>query len=326
MSKEVKWLAFAFQIQPDGRSVELDESRCQEALDSGAGLVWLHLDLQAPEARRWLQRDSHLDPMETEALMAEATRPRLSLLPHGVLMNLRGLNARSQHEMTETISVRCWFEENRVITASRFPLQALEKLAEMARAGHQLQSAGAIASYLIDILVEDIGTYVDGLEEELDTLVEQIDSAPEDVVREAIHRLQRQAILLRRFIAPQQLALGKFSESEISWLTPRSRRRTMEAANEISRLVEVLNFVWERAQIIREDLQMRSTGETNRRLYLLSILSAIFLPLSFVTGLLGVNVGGIPGAESHQAFAVLCLLIAMLAMAFGWWLKRSRWF
>ena len=325
MSQDATGLAHVFLIQPNGSVTTLSQDQIPSSPHSDA-LLWLHLDLRHSDAQDWLEQGSGLDRLETDALLAEATRPRFTLLPHGMLLNLRGLDSIESQETDDTVSVRCWFEEHRVITASRSPSRAVSNLALLMKEGGHLQNASGLASFLAEFLVEDIGHYVDSLEEELDALSEKVEVDSIDTVRDAIHHIQRNAIALRRYIAPQQLALSQFAESEIEWLSERARRRLMESANEVARLVEALNFIWERARITHDDIQIRSGSETNRRLYLLSILSAIFLPLTFVTGLLGVNVGGIPGASAENAFWILCVLMLVLACGFGFWMRKSRWF
>jgi len=60
-------------------------------------------------------------------------------------------------------------------------------------------------------------------------------------------------------------------------------------------------------------------------MYLLSIVAAIFLPLGLLTGLLGINVGGIPGSENHLAFAFVCLILVIIAVFLLSIFKRIKW-
>ena len=69
----------------------------------------------------------------------------------------------------------------------------------------------------------------------------------------------------------------------------------------------------------------RSNEQINNRMYLLSIIAALFLPLSFFTGLLGVNLSGIPHAESQNAFMAF-VIILLLVVAFQiWFFRKNRW-
>lgn len=101
--------------------------------------------------------------------------------------------------------------------------------------------------------------------------------------------LQHRAIFLCRFTAPRYEALMQLANTELEWISDRPRRRLLEVANEISRLVEAVNMVWERTNVFSQEVTVSQVEQVNRRLYILSVFAAIFLPLSFVADMLGVN-------------------------------------
>ena len=69
----------------------------------------------------------------------------------------------------------------------------------------------------------------------------------------------------------------------------------------------------------------RVAHEQNARIYLLSVIAAIFLPLTFVTGLLGMNVAGLPGTQNPIAFTLSLLLMAVLGFGLALLFKWKRW-
>jgi len=94
-------------------------------------------------------------------------------------------------------------------------------------------------------------------------------------------------------------------------------------SDRLLRFVEDLDAVRDRAAVTQEELSARLAESMNRTMYVLSIVTAIFLPLGLLTGLLGVNVGGMPGEESEQAFAYVCVLMGVMALGL-WALFRSK--
>ena len=66
-----------------------------------------------------------------------------------------------------------------------------------------------------------------------------------------------------------------------------------------------------------------SRRNLNRRMLLLSVVAAVFLPLSLVTGLLGMNVGGIPGTQSPLAFAIICISLVVIGVAVAIYFRVS---
>ena len=92
------------------------------------------------------------------------------------------------------------------------------------------------------------------------------------------------------------------------------------------RYIEDLESARDRAAVTQEELSARLAEDMNRNTYLLSIVAALFLPLGFITGLLGINVGGIPGADVKWAFAAVCGMLAVIVALQVWLFRRFRIF
>jgi zinc transporter len=98
-----------------------------------------------------------------------------------------------------------------------------------------------------------------------------------------------------------------------------------EVSDRLIRHIEDIDAVRERAALAQEELLSLVSEQMNQRMYVLSLVAAVFLPLGFFTGLMGINVGGMPGVEDGNAFWVvvaLCVAVMLiLAVAFRW----KRW-
>ncbi len=141
-------------------------------------------------------------------------------------------------------------------------------------------------------------------------------------LRALLFDLRGQSIALRRFIAPQRETIGRLYAERVSRLDDETRARLREAADRITRHLEDLDAAREQAAVTYEELSARLAEQMNDTMYRLSIVAAIFLPLGLLTGLLGVNVGGIPGTESSIGFAVVTVSLLVLTVLQWWWFKR----
>ena len=101
--------------------------------------------------------------------------------------------------------------------------------------------------------------------------------------------------------------------------------RLREISDSTTRYVEDLDAIRDRATVTQEELNGRMAEQMNRTMYVLSIVAGIFLPLGLLTGLLGINVGGIPGTENRWAFTIFCSLLLIIAVAQVWLFKRMKW-
>jgi len=163
------------------------------------------------------------------------------------------------------------------------------------------------------------------LDENMDAVEERDDEVSTSERRRNLLELRRQAISLRRHLSPQRDALARLSSERISWLGERERMQLREVLDRTTRYVEDLEAARERAVVTQEELASRTAEELNRRMYALSIVAGVFLPLSFFTGLLGINVAGIPGAETWWAFVVVCVSLSLLAVGEILLFRRLRW-
>lgn len=96
-----------------------------------------------------------------------------------------------------------------------------------------------------------------------------------------------------------------------------------ELSDTLLRYVEELDMARERSAVLADELNSVVAERMNRTMYVLSLVGTVFLPLGFITGLLGVNIAGIPGTQWPFAFATLVASMVALA-AFEIWLFR-RW-
>ncbi len=95
---------------------------------------------------------------------------------------------------------------------------------------------------------------------------------------------------------PQRDALSTLAIEDLPWLSERDRSQLREATDRITRLAEELDAIRERAAVVQDQLVERRAEAMNHNMMILAVVAAVFLPLGLLTGLLGINVGGMPGA------------------------------
>jgi zinc transporter len=210
---------------------------------------------------------------------------------------------------------------------------AIQDLRDGIEAGKGPVDVGGVISRVALSLSERIFPVVSDIDDRLDELEEAFapeveTERPRDSLgplrRQAIS-LRRQAISLRRHMAPQREALSRLQAETMSWIDPLDRAHLREVVDAITRYVEDLDAMRERAAVLRDEAMSHLSERLNRNMYVLSIVATIMLPLSLVTGLLGVNVDGIPGSSWPWAFAFVCGLLAVLGVVEYWLFRRLRW-
>jgi zinc transporter len=289
------------------------------------GVLWMHLEYSDPVVQEWVLNASGLDEVTAEALLAEETRPRSTLNATGLLLTLRGINPNPAADPEDMVAVRVWSDGKRIITTRRRRLQAAHDISQALENNIGPASAGEFVESLTDSMVERMGAVIDGVNDEVDDLEESVLTMESHELRPKIAELRRHAIGLRRYLAPQREAVSRLFNEKLEWLSELDRLRLRESADRTMRFVEDLDLIRERAVVVQEELSSRLSEKMDHTMYILSMVAAIFLPLGFLTGLLGINVGGIPGAEYQGSFAVFSLILILLVVIQIWLFKLKKW-
>ncbi|MBI1397493.1 MAG: zinc transporter ZntB [Betaproteobacteria bacterium] len=301
----------------------------REALDawtSSLGTLWVHLNYTNHEHQDWLRRHSGLDELVVDALLVEDTRPRASALDGGLLLALRGVNLSPGADPEDMVSIRLWIEQGRIISARKRKLLSVSDITERLERGAGPASSGDFIETLVDRLTWHMSDTVDQFEDRLAEIEECVVGTARPDLRLELAAIRRQVITLRRYLAPQREAVSRIISEPAPWLDTENRQRLREDNDRLTRHIEDLDAVRERAAITQEEMLSRLSEQLNTRMYVLSILSAIFLPLGFLTGLFGINVGGIPGSGDSHAFWLFIVALGMVMSFQLVLLKWKRWF
>ncbi len=290
------------------------------------GILWVHLDFTDPGAQQWLLEESGLEPLVAEALIADETRPRCAAVSDGLLLSLRGVNSNPGSDPEDMVSIRLFVAERRVISTRRRRLLSIRDLVDALHRGAGPVNAGGLAAMLADRLVERMSDVINNLDERIDELEERILEGAGQEVRGGISELRSEIIKLRRYLAPQRDALNRLHSERVSWLGENERLQVREALDMITRHVEDLDSARDRAGVSYEELSSRLAEQMNNRMYVLSLIAGLFLPLGFLTGLLGINVGGIPLADNPSGFLEVVVFLTLLLVIQVLVFRRKRWF
>lgn len=289
------------------------------------GVLWAHLDYTNPEDRQWLTEASSLDELIVEALLAEETRPRTTPIGQGLLIALRGVNLTPGADPDDMVAIRIWIDKDRIVTTRKRDLLSIADLVGQLESGRGPTNSADFLVGLADRLVWHMSDTVDNLEDRVAELEDQVLTASSSAIRYELATVRRQAITLRRYLSPQREALLRLVTEAVAWLDNDNRLRLREVSDRLIRHIENLDAVRERAAVTQEELLSRLSEQLNTRMYVLSIVAAIFLPLGFLTGLLGSNVGGIPGAGSTHGFWALVGLLVVVIMFQLWLFRWKKW-
>ena len=309
----------ALQLDGNGRYYKL----------SAGGLVpaercWLHLDYSAESAKAWLRHSPLLPDVVRESLLGDSNRPKLVKVNGGLLLTLRGINHNEGQRPDQMVAIRFFITEQLIVSTRHRRVYAIEQVVRNLRQGLGPRTT---ADWLVDVcenLAEQAGNFIDEMMDNIVRLEDEILEHRTPSRRELVE-IRRQLIVLRRYLAPQRDVFSRLANEKISWLEADDLRHLQEIADRMGRWLEDLDASIARTSLLADEINALMTEAMNRRTYIMSLFAMVFLPLSFFTGLLGVNLGGIPGADSPWGFLNFCLLLLTIAGGILLWLKLRKW-
>ncbi|NWA86168.1 MULTISPECIES: zinc transporter ZntB [unclassified Pseudomonas] len=289
--------------------------------------LWLHWDRSHPQTQTWLRKASGLSEFACDLLLEENTRPRLLPLPDAeLLLFLRGVNLNPGAEPEDMVSVRIFAAASRVISLRLRPLRATDELLVQLAEGKGPKTASELILYMAQYLTNKVQDLVTDLSEVVDIEEEKLDADERYTPEHGnVLQIRRRAAGLKRFLAPQRDIFAQLTRIKLPWFCDDDADYWNELHNSLTRYLEELELARERVGLVLETEDRRLSLRMNRTMYRFGIITGIFLPMSFLTGLLGINVGGIPFSGSPYGFVIACLMMVAVALGQWWLFRRLRW-
>ena len=229
------------------------------------GVLWVHIDVNDEESRRWLIESARLPDTIADALLAEETRPRSHIGNAGALVVLRGVNTNPGDDPEDMVSVRVWIEPGRIISTRRRRLLSVQDVRQALDEGDGPDSPGAFLVMLIARLADRIGDFVDDIEERIGDIEESGGKVNASALRLSITNLRRQVASVRRFLAPQRDALDRLYRHPGSLMSDTQIQDLREEADRLTRYLEDIDLARERLVVLQEELLGLLAQEQNTR-------------------------------------------------------------
>ena len=285
--------------------------------------LWLEMSWDDPIAHVWLIRHSGLPESSCQAVLNENTRPRSFMDEQGnLVLILRVINAQASPLEDRLVSLRLIVGKKRVFSLCRYQPIAVTLMRKFLVSSEESFQPELLITKLLRWIQEEINEEAFALTEalgEIEALLER-DKPPLDEISQVRKRTNE----LQRYLAPQRTVLSqlrqqselkKVSELESDW---------RELTNELQLSLEEVEMANRRLLIFQDEVRSMLNQRTTHTLYLLSLVTFFFLPLSFITGFLGMNIS-FPWGSSADAFWVLLVTIGGILLAQALLIRRLGW-
>lgn len=315
-------LMFAWLFPPDGEPVPLRLEELGAALARPEGVVWAHLNASASRAKQWLTACELLpDPIRQDLLEIDE-RTRLEPIGDSILGVIGDVAAGADPDPWRLATLRFFAGRRFLISTRRRPVNCASKLARLVRDGMRVKSAAALVVGLLQHAADAVAARARELARDTDRTEDEVLAGRVAPARQRLGKARRRAARLRRQVALRPRAIDRLRARLPTWLDDDERYELLDMLDLMETLVDELNAIEQREAALEAEVAAQLGEETNRNLYILSVVTVIFLPMTLITGVFGMNVGGLPGLESPSSFWWVMLSMvavpALLVLAMRW--------
>ncbi|WP_055048798.1 CorA family divalent cation transporter [Devosia sp. A16] len=312
-------------VQFDGRGGvrKLEETEEATFVTPARGFALISGNSRAPEFKVWLKRE--LGDFNADLITVPSTRSRCTVLDDRALVVLRVARPGADPEDVGRQLLTLWIEKGRVIIASELNIVEFLGITQWQQTHHAPVSPADLVARLALRAADRIEPLIERMGDNLDTIEETLMLNRGGDSRSRLAHLRRTLINMRRLIWPQRDVLTTLEIEDLSFFTARDRVRLREAAARTARLGDEMQTLSERAVLVHEQLLDTRAEQMNQTMLLLAAATVVLMPLTVISGILGMNVDGIPFHDSPYAFWVVTGFLSVLGVAIYLFMRRKKW-
>lgn len=303
-------LQYAWLIRPDAPPEPLELAGVDAALEQARGIVWVHLNATALPAKEWLTRCRQVPAPIREDLLEADNRTRLEPLGGGILGVIGDVGAWADPDPWHVYALRFYLTRHLLLTTRRQPVNCATRLSRAVRAGLRARSTAELLVTLLTHTNDAVTARARELARETDETEDTVLEGDIGRARRRLGQARRRAAVLRRQVTIRPRALERLRGRLPAWLSDNDRYELLEALDRMETTVEELSAIEQREAQLEAEVASRLAEETNRNLYVLSIVTVLFAPMTLITGIFGMNVDGLPGVHDPTGF--LWVMVSMI--------------
>lgn len=311
-------LICGFTLEPTGPAQPLQWDRLRESSAENSiwpfdKPVWLHFNLADTRATQWIATCVAIPQDARDLLLDIDAHIRSEIFDDGFALVIADLHHDFNDDPEGLGVLRVYVNHHCVITGRRHPLKAVDQLRRSMMAGLEVPTTIELLGHLIQDLGEIIHSVIKNISDTVDDAEDEILAGRVQERGAELGRLRRLLARLRRHMNAGRAALAHCVASLRRHVEREDMTRLHQSVERLDGVAQDLELAQERARLLQEEIAAQLGEATNRNLYILSLMTTALLPINLITGVFGMNTGGLPWATEPSGFsrAVICMLIGV---------------
>jgi magnesium transporter len=297
-------------------------------LQPGGGiLVWVVMDNPTDDEARILSDVFHIHELAIEDALAEIHHPKIESYGDYLYLVLHGIDFQARHHVFKTKDVDFFVSQQFLITIHHGVSRSISKVEQVCERNNQVLAEGtaALLHRLIDALVDNYRPEIEKLQERLDRLETEVFEKPNPKLARQILDFKRDVASLRKVVLPQRDAIGRLARREFPAITEQLAYRFRDVHDHLVRLSDEALFFQDRISGILDAHLSAVSNQLNAVMKVLTLISTIFLPLTVLTGMYGMNVKlpHMPGGDPWQFWWVVGIMVGLSSGMISYFKSRG---
>jgi zinc transporter len=277
--------------------------------------LWLHFNLIDGQAVHWLAAaDLQIPAQACQLLLSKDNYQQLHTSDDSIYGVISDLMRDIAETTEETGYLRFVMTERILISGRHHTLCAVDATRRALEGGRRFESLAALLENIVENVADAMDRIADRVGRSLDEIEEDVLSSDTVDQRQNLGRLRRTCVRLHRQLSGLRVVFHRFEQKNHAELKPALRLRAGKLAQRLDGLDHTIVEMRERSRVLQEELHLKIEEQGNDNIRVLSVLTAVLLPPTLITGIFGMNTKGLPFTELDSAFVLASLLMVLSSL------------
>jgi len=320
----------AYYLAPDGiLQHNLSEDKVATAYESKQGLLWVDIAETTEDDGRFLENSFHFHHLAVEDCVSNLIHPpKIDDFGEYLFIVVHGINHVAESDIVETAELAIFLGEHFVVSNHNTPLYCIRAVEQMIEADSRLMKRGTdfLAHTLVDALVDNVMPTIDSMGDVAEEIEEEVIRRPQPVTLDGIMKLKRSTLRIHRVMAPQREVLNSLSRGEFPLIKPEAQIFYRDVYDHVVRVEDLNQTIRDRADNALATYLSAVANRQNETMRVLSVVATIFLPLTLLAGIYGMNFEYMPELQWRWGYFMVLGIILLVVLVVIWRFWASGWF
>ena len=318
-----------FYLTPDGKLLDQpDMEQIKDFLATGQGLLWVDMEDVTNEDAEVLSNIFGFHTLAVEDCVSKNIHPpKIDDFDDYLFIIVHGINYHIESDVVETTELHLFMGKNYVVTSHDVPMRSASSILERVRKDGRPMRGGVdfFAHDFIDALVDNILPTIDEMNDKSATIEAEALQEPKRETLASIMQLKRSILALERVLSPQRGIVDRLSRGEYALIGERAR---IYYRNIYDHMLRIEMLTYNLRDMVESTLSTYLSSVSNRMnevMKVLTLIATIFIPLTFIAGIYGMNFANMPELEWRYGYFGILIVMAVIGISLAVYFRRRKW-